>query len=47
MPIVVDMHIENQTNTIIETVKKYDPQYFKNNSEEYVRNLLKINILNL
>jgi stage V sporulation protein SpoVS len=44
--LVVDEFVENQINETIETIKQQIPSYFEKNSEEDLRNLLKLNILN-
>ncbi|MDR3286054.1 MAG: hypothetical protein LBT27_01255 [Prevotellaceae bacterium] len=47
LPILVDTYVEDQVNGIVEMIKKENPSFFDENSEEYVRNMLKINILEL
>ncbi|MDR2685052.1 MAG: hypothetical protein LBB53_06695 [Prevotellaceae bacterium] len=47
MPILVDTYVEDQVNGVIEMIKKENPKFFNENSEEYVRNMIKINILKL
>jgi hypothetical protein len=45
-PILVDMFLEDQINEMIDIIKQENPDFFKSNSEDYMRNLLKINISN-
>jgi hypothetical protein len=42
---VVDEFVENQINDAIDIIKQHNPSYFEKNSEENLRNLLKLNIL--
>lgn len=45
-PILVNTFLEDQINEIIKVINNENSDFFKNNSEDYLRNLIKVNIIN-